>query len=163
MMRTCRAAPDLADHRTSSRERPLIGWFAGAAALFAFAALFLGLGQPRDGWGDSSSSSPFATAADFTKYALKLQMAGILSAKPVVQFPRNVVTLWKRNIVTTIFWIGEPAGPNNPVSNERSSWDFNWIANYGGKDTPADLERGGFILRGGRPPRNTVVMTVRCT
>jgi hypothetical protein len=155
MMNPCRAAPDLSDHRTSSRKRPLIKWFAGAAALLAFAALFLGLGQPHDGWSDSdSSSSPFATAADFTKYALKLQMAGILSAKPVVQFPRNVVTLWKRNIVTTIFWIGELAGPNNPVSNEQSSWDFNWIANYGGNDPPEVWNRRNYIPLAFTPRQN---------
>lgn len=154
-MNPCRAAPDLSDHRTSSRKRPLIKWFAGAAALLAFAALFLGLGQPHDGWSDSdSSSSPFATAADFTKYALKLQMAGILSAKPVVQFPRNVVTLWKRNIVTTIFWIGELAGPNNPVSNEQSSWDFNWIANYGGNDPPEVWNRRNYIPLAFTPRQN---------
>ena len=154
-MRTWCAAPDLSDHRTPSRERPLIRWSAGAAALLAFAALFLGLGQPRDGWGDSdSSSSPFATAADFTKYALKLQMAGILRAKPVVQFPRSIAILWKRNIVTTVFWIGEPAGPNNPVSNDRSSWDFNWIANYGGNDPPEVWNRRNFIPLAFTPRQN---------
>src|ERR1700757_1054578 len=33
---------------------------------------------------------------------------------------------WKTNIVTTVFWIGEQAGGNNPVPNFRSSWDLNW-------------------------------------
>src|SRR5713101_2244956 len=144
-MRTCHAAPNLSDRSISSCQRPLIRWSARAVALLAFAAIFLRLGQPHDGWRDSdSSSSPFATAADFTKYALKLEMAGVLNAKPIVALPRNLGTLWKRNIVTTIFWIGEPAGPNNPVSNERSSWDFNWIANYGGNDPPEVWNRTSF-------------------
>ncbi len=36
------------------------------------------------------------------------------SSRPAIQrFP------WKTSIVTTVFWIGEPAGANNPVSNVR--------------------------------------------
>jgi hypothetical protein len=154
-MRTCHAAPNLSDRSISSCQRPLIRWSARAVALLAFAAIFLRLGQPHDGWRDSdSSSSPFATAADFTKYALKLEMAGVLSAKPIVALPRNLGTLWKRNIVTTIFWIGEPAGPNNPVSNERSSWDFNWIANYGGNDPPEVWNRRNYIPVAFTPRQN---------
>ncbi len=30
---------------------------------------------------------------------------------------------WKRNIMTTVFWIGEAAAQNNPVPNDKSSWD----------------------------------------
>ena len=30
---------------------------------------------------------------------------------------------WKKNIVTTVFWIGEQPSGNNPVPNRRSSWD----------------------------------------
>ena len=113
------------------------------------------MGRHHDGWRDSElSNSPFATAADFTKYALKLQMAGVLSAKPVVQFPRNVVLLWKRDIVTTVFWIGEPSGPNNPVSNVRSSWDFNWTANYGGNDPPEAWNRRNYIPVAFTPRQN---------
>ena len=43
---------------------------------------------------------------------------------------------WKRDIVTTTFWIGEKAGKNNPVPNRASSWDVNWAENYGGTDSP---------------------------
>ena len=154
-MRTCRADPDLSDYSISSRQRPLIGWLAWAAALLGFAAIFLRVGHPHDGWSDlGSSSSPFATAADFTKYTLRLETAGILNAKPVVALPRNLGPLWKRNIVTTIFWIGEPAGPNNPVSNERSSWDFNWIANYGGNDPPEAGNRRNYIPMAFTPRQN---------
>src|SRR5260370_22458809 len=39
---------------------------------------------------------------------------------------------WKRNIVTTVFWIGEQPSRNNPVPNRRSSWDKDWTRNYGG-------------------------------
>ncbi|MGH9882733.1 MAG: hypothetical protein ACRD6N_14955, partial [Pyrinomonadaceae bacterium] len=41
---------------------------------------------------------------------------------------------WKKNIVTTVFWIGEQPSGNNPVPNRRSSWDKDWTRNYGGFD-----------------------------
>src|SRR5260370_41117240 len=43
---------------------------------------------------------------------------------------------WKRNIVTTIFWIGEQPSGSNPVPNRASSWDKDWTKNYGGFDDP---------------------------
>src|SRR5947209_4161029 len=33
---------------------------------------------------------------------------------------------WKKEIVTTVFWIGEKPSKNNPVPNHKSSWDPNW-------------------------------------
>lgn len=47
---------------------------------------------------------------------------------------------WKRQIVTTTFWIGESSSKNNPVPNEASSWDPKWSKNYGGTDEP-DVNR----------------------
>lgn len=44
---------------------------------------------------------------------------------------------WKREIVTTTFWVGETATHNNPVPNRQSCWDPNWARNYGGDD-PSD-------------------------
>lgn len=43
---------------------------------------------------------------------------------------------WRKNIGTTIFWIGEAPGENNPVPNHCSSWDTQWQINYGGYDDP---------------------------
>lgn len=60
---------------------------------------------------------------------------------------------WKRNIVTTIFWIGEAPGQNNPVPNNKSSWDTKWEENFGGYDDPnpdnraADYRPKGFTPR----------------
>src|SRR6201984_1528669 len=89
--------------------------------------------------GDEQSTSPYATAADFAKYAMKLREQALLKVEPQVFVPtssRPAVQRypWKTNIVTTVFWIGEQAGGNNPVPNFRSSWDLNWQANYGGFD-----------------------------
>ena len=99
---------------------------------------------------EEQSSSPYATAADFAKYAMKLREQALLKVEPQVFVPtssRPAVQrfAWKTNIVTTVFWVGEQAGGNNPVPNFRSSWDLNWQANYGGFDTPEKSDRRDFI------------------
>ena len=52
---------------------------------------------------------------------------------------------WKKDIVTTIFWIGEKPAPNNPVPNRVSSWDPQWTKNYGGVDDPNPANRSNYI------------------
>ena len=94
--------------------------------------------------GEEQSTSPYATAADLLKYAMKLREQALLKVEPLTRhairrFP------WKTNIVTTVFWVGEPAGANNPVSNDTSSWDPNWTGNYGGLDNPDSSTRRNYI------------------
>lgn len=48
---------------------------------------------------------------------------------------------WRKDIVTTTFWIGEDPTPNNPVPNHKSSWDTKWAENYGGTDHPEKKKR----------------------
>ena len=52
---------------------------------------------------------------------------------------------WKTEIVTTVFWIGEKPGGNNPVPNRVSSWDKQWAKNYGGIDEPDPTHRSNYI------------------
>jgi hypothetical protein len=52
---------------------------------------------------------------------------------------------WKRNIVTTVFWIGETPSANNPTPNQSSSWDKNWAKSYGGFDDPNPARRQDYI------------------
>jgi hypothetical protein len=59
---------------------------------------------------------------------------------------------WKRNIVTTVFWVGELPTKNNPVPNTKSSWDKSWLANFGGVDSPS--RRDGWIPVGFTPRQN---------
>ncbi|MEY2528520.1 MAG: hypothetical protein QOJ05_610 [Verrucomicrobiota bacterium] len=59
-------------------------------------------------------------------------------ANPGERFP------WKKEIVTTVFWIGEKPSENNPVPNRSSSWDGNWTKNYGGFDDPEKSHRRDF-------------------
>jgi hypothetical protein len=110
-------------------------------------------------WGEDQSTSPYATAADFAKYAMKLRELALLKVEPQVFVPtasRPAPTRfpWKTNIVTTVFWIGEQAGGNNPVPNYKSSWDLNWTQNYGGFDTPDASARRNYIPVGFIPKLN---------
>lgn len=50
---------------------------------------------------------------------------------------------WKRNVVATVFWVGELPTENNPTPNVMSAWDQNWQANFGGYDTPES--RNGYL------------------
>ncbi len=52
---------------------------------------------------------------------------------------------WKRQIVTTIFWIGEMPSANNPVPNRSSSWDKEWTRSYGGFDDPTPAHRSDYL------------------
>ncbi|WP_353568753.1 hypothetical protein [Haloferula sargassicola] len=72
--------------------------------------------------------------------------------------PNGQLYPWRQNITATVFWIGEQPTQNNPVPNCKSSWDQNWMANYGGYDNPdprarvadhrtSDFRPKGFIPR----------------
>lgn len=61
---------------------------------------------------------------------------------------------WRRDIMTTVFWIGEKATPNNPVPNDKSSWDVDWAKNYGGYDNLDPRERRGYLPVGFTPRQN---------
>lgn len=60
--------------------------------------------------------------------------------------------VWKRNVVATVFWVGEQPTENNPTPNNKSAWDQNWQANYGGYDDPD--QRDGYLPRGFIPQLN---------
>jgi hypothetical protein len=98
----------------------------------------------------AQSGSPYESSADFAKYAMKLREQALLKVEPQVFVPttsRPTLTRfpWKANIVTTVFWVGEQAGGNNPVPNFKSSWDANWTSNYGGFDNPEPSSRRNYI------------------
>lgn len=61
---------------------------------------------------------------------------------------------WKKNIVTTTFWVGEQPTQNNPVPNTASSWDKNWTENYGGYDDPDRKNRRDLIPAKFTPRQN---------
>ncbi|MDP9253484.1 MAG: hypothetical protein M3O66_00855 [Verrucomicrobiota bacterium] len=61
---------------------------------------------------------------------------------------------WKKEIVTTVFWIGEEATANNPVPNRSSSWDASWTKNYGGFDDPDRAHRHDLLPAKFTPRQN---------
>ena len=107
----------------------------------------------------AQSGSPYESSADFAKYAMKLREQAILKVEPQVFVPTTSRPTtarfpWKTSIVTTVFWIGESAGGNNPVPNYKSSWDANWQASYGGFDTPETSSRRNYIPVAFTPRQN---------
>ena len=64
---------------------------------------------------------------------------GAAPAQPGERFP------WRKEIVTTVFWIGEEPSGNNPVPNQSSSWDKNWTKSYGGFDDPNPTRRSEYV------------------
>lgn len=70
--------------------------------------------------------------------------------------PRDTYTRfpWKRNIVTTVFWVGETPTKNNPTPNTVSAWDMRWTSNFGGFDDPAKSARDGYIPKAFTPQQN---------
>lgn len=52
--------------------------------------------------------------------------------------PREVAPRypWRRNITTTVFWVGEAPSGRNLTPNHKSSWDTRWQENFGGFDDP---------------------------
>ena len=81
-------------------------------------------------------TAPAATAIAFTPALVAAPTAA--SAVAEDRYP------WKRDIVTTTFWIGEKPAKNNPVPNRASSWDADWAKHYGGTDTPDKEDRVDF-------------------
>ncbi|HLW34499.1 MAG TPA: hypothetical protein VKS98_02465, partial [Chthoniobacterales bacterium] len=61
---------------------------------------------------------------------------------------------WKRQIVTTVFWIGEKPTENNPVPNRASSWDKEWSKSYGGFDDPDPSRRSDYTPAKFTPRQN---------
>lgn len=109
----------------------------------------------------AGSPSSSYSEKEFETMALKLRQQAIESTRtprvetqpaPIGQgFNRYP---WKRNIFTTVFWIGERPSANNPVPNNKSTWDANWARNFGGYDNPSPSARSNFIPKGLIPKQN---------
>jgi len=138
--------------------RSLIPLLATASLLFGDAAF---------------AQSQYESSTDFAKYAMKLRENALLKVEPKVIMSPTRTTFtgdgpryqtgpslmgrsnglaigggrypWKLNIVTTIFWVGERPSGNNPVPNDKSSWDKYWSGSYGGYDNPDPAGRRNYI------------------
>ena len=114
----------------------------------------------------AKAQSPYQSSVDFARYAMKLREESILRLEPQVIVPTDSnkdgvrgLYPWKLGIVTTVFWVGEQAGTNNPVHNFSSSWDMYWWKAFGGYDNPnaegrRKLPEGGTIPAAFIPQQN---------
>jgi hypothetical protein len=59
--------------------------------------------------------------------------------------------VWKNNIKTTVFWIGEQSKGD---VKETSAWDADWMRNYGGADNPSPTARHDYIPSSFVPRQN---------
>ncbi len=104
------------------------------------------------------AQSPYETSAAFARFALRIRAlpeskksrkrSQLAPSEGTGRYP------WRTNIVTTVFWIGEEPTENNPVPNTRSSWDINWVRNYGGVDSPEPASRKNYIPLAFTPREN---------
>lgn len=78
------------------------------------------------------------------------QAARVVAERPKDAFRGQAA--WKRNVVSTVFWVGELPTENNPTPNTKSAWDQNWQANFGGYDQPD--RRNGYLPAGFVPALN---------
>lgn len=81
-----------------------------------------------------------------------LDESKILPSKEFYSQQRTEYTLHKQ-IVSTLFWIGEEANSDNRyIPNKMSTWDVKWTEHYGGIDNPK--MRNGFNPAGFTPKEN---------
>jgi hypothetical protein len=121
----------------------------------------------------SSVSSLFAAAAPSAPSPTKVKLSkksseskkddGLMSVDALAFIPRHLSSgsagagerySWRKEIVTTVFWIGEKPSANNPVPNRSSSWDKDWTKNYGGFDDPNPAKRSNYIPVNFTPHQN---------
>ena len=97
--------------------------------------------------GGHAGSAPAAYVTDKSRAAFveAKQPPRVEAPKPASPGNDAPAFPWKRRIVTTVFWIGEAPAANNPVPNDKSSWDVRWVHNYGGYDDPDPSGRRGYI------------------
>jgi hypothetical protein len=85
-------------------------------------------------------------------------LPGLRRSDEAMQFdpPQRVAPVypWKKNIITTTFWVGERPTKKNPVPNHISSWDTQWAKNYGGTDTPDRESRKDYLPANFVPRQN---------
>jgi hypothetical protein len=77
------------------------------------------------------------------------------AARVVIENPRDGFRAgsgWKRNVISTVFWVGEQPAEHNPTPNNKSAWDQNWESNFGGYDDPE--RRNGYLPAGFIPALN---------
>jgi hypothetical protein len=98
----------------------------------------------------AEANVPRQSDSEFELQAQQIRREQLRRLQPQVLIPNTISKgfgkyPWRRNIVTTVFWVGEKPTPNNPTPNCKSSWDQNWHASFGGYDNPDPATRRNYI------------------
>jgi len=101
---------------------------------------------------DRAGPASKAPAAASTSTSVSTSTDGPRVIVPVQPRHNPEVYPWKRNIMATVFWVGEKPTANNPTTNVKSSWDTEWKRNFGGYDDPN--RRNGHLPKGFIPRQN---------
>jgi hypothetical protein len=113
--------------------------FPRAFRLFMI-VLSLGLATARVGAQSPGTTPGTAKPAAVPRVVVPTGSRPTTPVRPVAPAVRGLYP-WHLHITTTLFWIGEQPTENNPVPNCKSSWDQNWMTNYGGYDDPNPANR----------------------
>jgi hypothetical protein len=73
-----------------------------------------------------------------------------------VSGPARIVYPWKIHVTCTVFWIGEQPSGRNKTPNDKSSWDQQWLTNFGGYDDPEPGNRIANHMTGEFRPKGFV-------
>ena len=130
--------------------RTLTYFFAGVLVL---GGITVHVAQAEPGAAQPNSASGVTGARAFDSNAMVFAPSARIFGQPVSNGPKRQFP-WKKEIVTTTFWVGEKPTANNPVPNISSSWDGNWTKNYGGYDDPDRARRRDLIPVAFTPRQN---------
>ena len=97
------------------------------------------------------------TKSTFSKWLMILALAtGVAEAReyqrPKSVQPSDIYERWHQEILTTVFWVGEPSVGQGWSANHDSAWDMRWVENYGGTDHPH--RRNGYRPAAFKPRQN---------
>lgn len=107
--------------------------FSKKLALISFAGVGLLLG-------DLGYSQSYDQKSNVPRVVIPTSNRSASTVRPV-QPGSRVLYPWKTYITATIFWCGEQPTHRNPTPNCKSSWDTEWMKNFGGYDDPNPAKR----------------------
>lgn len=129
-----------------------------AARAFFYLIIAFAIASPAVALAEGNSR--YGSKESFASYAKRLRENAIRKVEPSVSVPTSRPESagdsgrWRKDIVTTTFWVGEKPTENNPTPNNKSSWDQEWEKNFGGYDDPEPKNRRGYLPKSFIPKLN---------
>jgi hypothetical protein len=119
-------------------------WLSGLALSIVVLAVCVGY-FPHVASAPPHASRPKVTAPVVAAiYPAPVAPPAVISkpAAPPAAAARVTDYPWHANIMASMFYVGEAAGPENAnITNTASAWDEQWQAHYGGVDDPQTREQ----------------------